>query len=112
MGFTNTTIMENTQPSFDTVIETLNWLRTQGFTHDFNLDYDTIKYNNGTGIMSPEEFHIEWVFRFEGETDPGDEEIIYGITSAALNIKGVLLSAYGMYADPLSDRMIQKLSVH
>jgi hypothetical protein len=107
-----TSTMNTTQPSFDTVIETLHWLQAEGFTHDFNLDYDSIKYNNGTGTMSPDDFHIEWIFRFEGETDPGDEEIVYGISSPTHNIKGVLLSAYGMYADPVSEQMIKKLSVH
>lgn len=104
--------MEKTQPSFDTVTETLNWLTAEGFTHDFNLAYDCIQYNNGADSMSPDDFQIEWVFRFEGETDPGDENIIYAITSVTYNIKGVLLSAYGMYADPISDQMIRKLSVH
>lgn len=104
--------MEKMQPSFDTITETLNWLKTQGFTEDFNLNYDCVVYNNGTTSMSPDEFHIQWVFRFEGETDPGDENIVYGITSEKYNIKGVLLSAYGMYADPVSDLMIKKLAIH
>jgi hypothetical protein len=104
--------MQDTLHSFDTVTETLNWLSSEGFTQDFNLAYNCIEYNNGTGSMQPEDFHIEWVFRFEGDTDPGDEEIVYGITSSKYNVKGVLLSAYGMYADPISDQMIKKLSVH
>jgi len=104
--------MGNLQPSFDTVTETLNWLRTEGFTYDFNLNYDCVVYNNRTTSMSPDEFHIQWVFRFEGDTDPGDENIVYGITSEKFNIKGVLISAYGMYADPISDEMIKKLATH
>ena len=110
MGFI-ITIMK-TQPSFDTVIETLNWLKAEGFTEDFNLAYDCLKCASIADPLSPDDFYIEWVFRFEGETDPGDEEIVYGITSSKYNIKGVLLSAYGMYADPVSDEMIKKLSVH
>lgn len=112
MGFTNTKIMENLQPRVDTVSNTLNWLRTEGFTHNFNLDHDAVKYNNGTGTMLPQDFHIEWVFSFAGETGPGEEEIIYGITSATQNVKGILLNVYGMYANPVSDQMIKKLSVH
>ena len=104
--------MQNLQPSFDTVTETLTWLRSEGFTTDLNLAYEHLESDNGATTMAPEDFHIEWVFRFEGETDPGDEEIIYGITSTKFNIKGVLLSAYGMYADPISEQMIRKLSVH
>lgn len=104
--------MENYQPSFDTVTEALQWLETEGFTHDFNLDDDCIRFNNGTQFMSPNDFNIEYVFRFEGDTDPGDENIVYGINSDTYNIKGVMISAFGMYADAMSAAMIKKLSVH
>ncbi|WP_235894367.1 phosphoribosylpyrophosphate synthetase [Flavobacterium zepuense] len=80
--------MQNLQPSFDTVTETLTWLRNEGFTRDFNLAYEYLEFNRGANAMAPEDFHIEWVFRFEGDTDPGDEEIIYGITSTKFNVKG------------------------
>jgi len=102
----------NQQPSFDTVTEALQWLNNEGFSHDFNLDEDCIRFNNNTQAMSPDEFSIEYVFRFEGETDPGDEDIVYGIVSDVYNLKGVLTSAFGIYADALSADMIKKLSTH
>ncbi|PKB18804.1 phosphoribosylpyrophosphate synthetase [Flavobacterium sp. 5] len=100
------------QPSFDTVTEALQWLNREGFTHDFNLDDDCILFNNNKQSMSPEEFSIEYLFRFEGDTDPGDEDIVYGITSEIYNVKGVLTSAFGAYADSISSEMIRKLSTH
>lgn len=103
--------MNTQQPAFDTVTEALSWLTDQGFTHDFNLDENCIRYNNNQYSMSPDEFDITYIFRFEGATDPGDEDIVYGITSASLGIKGVLTSAFGIYADPLSTEMIKKLTV-
>ena len=102
---------KNQQPSFDTVTEALQWLGNEGFTHDFNLDEDCIRYNNGSQSMSPDDFNIEYFFRFEGDTDPGDENIVYGINSETFDIKGVMISAFGTYADSLSDKMIQKLSL-
>ena len=100
------------QPSFDTVTEALLWLYQVGFTENFNLDQNCIRYNNKTESMSPEEFKIEYLFRFEGDTDPGDEDIVYGIVSEIYNIKGVLTSAFGIYADAVSAEMIKKLSTH
>ena len=100
------------QPSFDTVTEALQWLGQQGFTENFNLDENCIRYNNNKQSMSPEEFNIEYLFRFEGDTDPGDEDIVYGITSEVYAIKGVLTSAFGIYADSISTEMIKKLSTH
>lgn len=100
------------QPAFDTVTEALQWLNLQGYTENFNLDTNCIRYNNNTKTMSPEEFKIEFLFRFEGDTDPGNEDIVYGITSETYNIKGVLTSAFGIYADAVSAEMVRKLSTH
>jgi hypothetical protein len=99
-------------PSFDTVTEALQWLATKGYTHDFNLDNDCLRFNSGTQAMSPQDFTIEYVFRFEGETDPGDENIVYGINSDTFKLKGVMVSAFGVYADEISDEMLKKLSTH
>jgi hypothetical protein len=106
--------MENPsqQPSFDTVTEALFWLNDQGFTKDFNIAEDCILFNSGKQSLSPDEFNIDYYFRFEGDTDPGDEDIVYGISSVKNDIKGVLMSAFGMYADSLSVEMIRKLAVH
>lgn len=101
--------MENTYPTFDTVTEALQWLNDQGFTHDLNLEKDCLSYNNGQQSLSPEEFSITYMFRFEGDTDPGDEEIVYGVTSETHNVKGVFTSAFGTYADTATIDMIKKL---
>jgi hypothetical protein len=104
--------MNTYQPTFDTVTEALSWLTAQGFTQDFNLEENCIKYNRNQNSMSPDEFNIEYVFRFEGATDPSDEDIVYAIASEKLGIKGTLTSAFGTYADSLSADMIKKLAVH
>lgn len=103
--------MNTQQPAFYTVTEALLWLNSEGFIHDFNLGENCIKYDNRQYDLSPDEFDIAYIFRFEGATDPGDEDIVYGIISVSLGIKGVLTSAFGMYADSLSAEMIKKLTV-
>lgn len=102
--------MNHNQPSFDTVTEALGWLRQQGFTVDFNLSENCLLYNNGNQSLDATEFSIDYFFRFEGNTDPDDEDIVYGINSSKADIKGVLISAFGMYADMISTEMIKKLS--
>lgn len=104
--------MENNQPVFDTVTEALHWLNEQGFTADFNLKSDCLSYNNGNGSLSPDDFEIEYYFRFEGDTDPGDEDIVYAIKSNTYGVKGVVINAFGTYADSISTEMLKKLSLH
>jgi hypothetical protein len=107
--------------SYDTITEAIKDLKARGFTVDFNIAFDKIICSNNKICLSPEAFEITEVYRFEGNTDPGDENVLYAIESKGSGtdgpagqekIKGVLLSAYGVYADHISNEMIRKLSVH
>jgi len=99
----------NEHPDFSTVTDVIKWLEGEGYTYDFNLDTDCITYESGKMRLKPEEFNIDKVFRFEGMTDPGDEEVVYAISSGVHNLKGIMVNAFGVYSDPLSDSMIKKL---
>ncbi len=101
----------NIQPAFDTLTEAVQWLNQKGFSEDFNLKNDCIILNNFLNLY-PKDFRIEYMFRFEGDTDQGDEDVVYGIASEKHSIKGVLTSAYGIYADTTSSEMIKKLTVN
>ncbi|WP_330746092.1 phosphoribosylpyrophosphate synthetase [Chryseobacterium sp. CP-77] len=101
--------MNTIQPAFDTLTEAVQWLNQKGYTEDFNLKNDCIRLNNFLDV-SPEDFKIRYTFRFEGDTDQGDEEVVYGIASDKYSVKGILTSAYGIYADTVSTELIRKLS--
>ena len=98
--------------SYDTVVETLKGLKEKGFILDFNISFDSIKCEEQAICLNPHEFEIVEFFRFEGDTNPSDEDIVYAIESKDGTIKGTLTSAYGMYADSLNSEMIKKLSQH
>jgi len=95
----------------DTLVETLEQLKKEGFTYDFNLTAHALEVHNEEGIqltLSPDDFNIVKIFRFEGMTNPSDESILYAIESNT-GLKGTILSSYGMYADAMSNEMIKKL---
>lgn len=97
--------------SYETVSEALTDLKQRGFTTDFNIAFDTIKCNQ-TGIcLSPSQFEIVEHYRFEGDSDPADESVVYAIASKDGDFKGVLVSAYGTYSEQISNDMIKKLSI-
>lgn len=100
----------NIQPAFDTLTEAVQWLNQKGFTEDFNLKNDCIRLNDFLDV-SPEDFKIKYTFRFEGDTDQGDEDVVYGIASEKHSVKGILTSAYGIYADEMSTELIKKLNI-
>ncbi|MDQ6890916.1 MAG: phosphoribosylpyrophosphate synthetase [Bacteroidota bacterium] len=98
--------------NYDTVSLALNSLKERGFTTDFNIAFDKIICNETKVCLNPNEFEITGMYRFEGESNPSDEAVIYAVESIDGKMKGTLVNAYGIYADPLSDEMIKKLSMH
>jgi hypothetical protein len=94
---------------YDTVVEAITALRQRGYTLDFNLAFDQVQCQAEGICLNPAEFEISEHYRFEGDTNPSDEDIVYAIASMDGRIKGVLTSAYGMYADNLSPAMLKKL---
>jgi hypothetical protein len=96
---------------YETLLDALNGLKKKGYTHDFNLSHDLIELKEKGLALKPEDFDIDEFYRFEGESDPGDNTIVYGISSSKYDIKGVLVNAYGVYADSLSSGMLKKLNV-
>lgn len=95
--------------SFGTVSQTIDALKNEGYTLDFNLQQECIACHRIQQVLSPEDFEIDEVFRFEGESNPDDEAVVYAITSTTFGVKGTLLHAYGPYADEISTAMVQKL---
>ncbi|HEV7622070.1 MAG TPA: phosphoribosylpyrophosphate synthetase [Flavisolibacter sp.] len=95
--------------SYGTVSEAINDLKKRGFTEDFNLAENCLMCN--AQKFNPDDFEISEVYRFEGDSNPDDEAIVYGIESKN-GIKGVLVNAYGYQSNPVSDEIVRKLRIH
>ena len=95
--------------SYDTVTEAIKGLRERGYTKDFNLKENCIVCHEDK--FNPEDFEIEEVYRFEGNSDPADEAVVYGIVSKN-GLKGVLVNGYGPSADTMSAEMARKLNIN
>ena len=94
-----------------TLSETMNELRRQGYTEDFNLQQNCLECRNGQFKVLADEFKVDHYYRFEGPTDPGDAAILYAISSDRHGLKGVLVNAYGIYSEALTDEMLEKLEI-
>lgn len=94
-----------------TLVETMNELRRQGYTEDFNLQQNCLECRNGQFKIFTDEFKIDQFFRFEGASDPSDAAILYAISSDVHNLKGVLVNGYGIYSETVTDEMLKKLEM-
>lgn len=100
----------NEEGGYDTMTEALAALQEKGYTCNFNLIAEGLESKTEDEVtkLSPNEFDITEVHRFEGMSNPSDNSILYAIESQG-GLKGTLVNAYGTYADPLSSEMIKKL---
>jgi NADPH:quinone reductase len=97
---------ENAHFHYGTVMDALAVLGQQGFTVDFNLADEIITYP--VQEIENQDFEIVAVYRYEGDTDPADEAVVYGIQTK-LGIRGTLVTGYGMYAGAISAQILKKL---
>lgn len=95
---------------YDTVSEAINDLKERGYTTDFNISNECIVCEEKPLRLSPSEFEITEVYRFEGPSDPADEAVVYAIESKHGD-KGVMVNGYGASTDGLSDEMIRKIAI-
>lgn len=88
---------------YATVSKALQELTDKGFTTDFNIQEDRI-------ISNPNDFEIEHIYRYEGETDPADEATVYGIKHKD-GEKGVFVAGYGTYSENSPAKLLDELSI-
>jgi hypothetical protein len=101
----------NPMKNYSSLLEAIEGLKKEGYTADFNLHPDCIQCAETELKLSPDEFVIDKYFRFEGDTDPSEQSIIYAISSKKHPIKGIFINAYGIYADPVSNEMMEALTI-
>jgi hypothetical protein len=95
--------------TYNTLSEAVTDLMKKGYTYNFNLKQDCIECGDQNVQLGPDDFDIDEVHRFQEMSDVDDESILYAISSRHSNLKGLLVNAYGIYADTASDKLIEKL---
>lgn len=96
--------------TFDTLSQAITDLKQRGYVHDFNLQSECIHCAPLNRKFEPYHFHVDEVHRFEGMTNPSDSSVLFAISTVD-GVKGLLVDAYGMYAESLSPQMIEKLTI-
>jgi hypothetical protein len=85
--------------NYDTVVEAINGLKKRGFIIDFNLAFKQSICEESSDCLAPSDYFIIETYRFEGDSNPSDEDIVYAIESKDGKIKGIFTGAFGMYYD-------------
>ncbi len=98
--------------SYDTFTQAINALKQQGYIVDFNLEENCLVCTEGKHRLTSDEFVIDKSFRFDEDENPADQAILYAISSAEHDIKGLLVNGYGRYTDDSANKILEKLKAH
>ena len=81
-----------------TLASCVNSLSSVGYATQFKAVKEGLKSLTTEKIYHPDEVKINNFYRFEGESDPSDNAIMYAIETVS-GEKGTLIDAYGAYTD-------------
>ena len=93
-----------------TMLDAVNSLRARGYTYDFDFENACLYCRVISEKFEPEDLKITEYYRFEGMSDPDDNTVVYAIESNQGH-KGILIDAYGAYADEHKAAFIQNIPV-
>jgi hypothetical protein len=94
--------------AMNTLTATIDHARLQGYTENFIVTDAGLCVEAKNKCFSPTQVVIVDFFRFEGESDPGDESVLYVIETVDGTL-GILVDAYGLYANETINRFIQSV---
>ncbi len=97
---------------YGTLSQTINALQKEGYTMDFNIEEECLVCHKSNTTLSPDDFEIDHVFRFEGDSNPDDQSILYAISSMDNMVKGLLVNGYGISAETMTNAIVAKLHMN
>jgi hypothetical protein len=96
---------------YQSLVDALYDLKSRGYEADFEIQPNCLYCGELDLRVQPEEFMVDEIHRFEENSSPDDNSVLYAISSSA-GVKGTLVDAYGVYAENMSFEMAQKLRMH
>lgn len=94
--------------AYPTMAEAVRGLRKRGFSADFTISPETGEASAAGRSFKAEDLTIVEHHRFEGISDPDDSSVLFGIEGSD-GTKGLLVDAYGVYADPGIAEVLRKV---
>jgi len=97
--------------NYESLVAALDDLRKRGYEADFATDTICLYCGDLDLRLDPEDFHIDEVYRFEGNIGADDSAFLYAISSST-GVKGTWVDGYGSQTGGLSFEMARKLQNH
>lgn len=69
---------------YDSATVALEKLKEAGYLIDYNIEIDPL-------VANPSNYKIDYIYRYEGDSNPDDENTVYGIAEKDSSNKGVFV---------------------
>jgi hypothetical protein len=86
------------KPSMNTLTDCVNKVVRDGYTDSFKVTRQGLHSAAKDRDYTPDQVRVINYYRFEGESDPADNAIMYVIETHD-GLKGTLIDAFGPYSD-------------
>jgi hypothetical protein len=93
----------------ETLREAIDRLERAGFREAFRARPEGFLEVGAERIYAPETLIVDEIVRFEGESDPEDEAVVFALRSRDGSVRGTFVATYGPSADPVSGELIRRL---
>lgn len=96
---------------YESLMDALEDLKRRGYSLDFRREPTCLYCYVFDLWISPDQFNIDEVYRFEGDSNIDDSCVLYAISSYS-GMKGVLIDSYGVYAEYLTFEIARRIEVN
>ncbi|MCW2120837.1 hypothetical protein [Flavobacterium sp. 7A] len=88
---------------YSSVAKALDELHEKGFTYDYNIHEADI-------VKNPSKFEIVHIYRYEGDSNPDDEAVVYGIKCTS-GKKGVYVAGFSANSITEAHEVLIQISI-
>ena len=94
----------------ETLAEAIARLEALGFRDSFEPADGGLRALGAERVYAPEALVVEEVVRFEGESDPSEEAILFALRSSSGDVRGTFVAGYGVLSDPARAEIVRALA--
>ncbi len=98
--------------NYESLADALDDLRKRGYEADFETQSPCLYCSDLDLRLIEEEFQVDEVYRFEDDSSPDSNAVVYAISSSSAGIKGTIIDGLGTSSGSISFEMTKKLQYH
>jgi len=102
--------LDVTLAQVETLTEAIARLEAAGFRDSFRAEAGRLHALVAQRFFAPDALVVEEVVRFEGESDPDAQAILFALRSPSGDVRGTFTTSFGPPGDPASAEVVLRLA--